>query len=224
MSQHLSAVPGARGVPRADHLTEQFRRRAAEVLQRGGPEAVDQLVSAYLADVGALRATLEAAQVEASTAAADARSRYDMLQQAHASASQTLLHVAQQAAEVSACRGALERVRRATEAAVDGVVASVDVLAALTVEPGRPVYTPTMTAFTPDSRFRAGYFEAEGGGVFFTFPFAGFGLVDHGPGAAGILETVFLVGPRLLPQSTVEAERLARLKRMLPAVTPLAAA
>lgn len=213
----LAAVSGVQRTGPTRLLADQFRRRAYEAISTlSGPEAVEEIMRLYTADTGALDAKLADLQVEATTAAQDARSRYDMLQHAHASASTGLLHQARQAAEISALRGMVEHIEHMVNRAENGTLPAANLLGALSVAPPAPVYVPTVTGFSASDRFRAGLFVTAGEDVRFTFPFLGYALVDHGPGAAGIIETMFLVDNRTLSQSMIENERPVRLKRMLP--------
>lgn len=212
----LAACDTPRTAP-ATHMRDQFRRRATEAVSNlSGPEAVEEIVRLYTADTDALQAQLADTQTEATTAAQDARSRYDMLQQCHAAASRGLLTQAQQAAELSACRGVLDHLEHMVQRAQGGSVPVANLLGALSVKPAAPVYTATVTGFAASERYRSGLFVSHGGDVRFTFPFLGYALVDHGPGAAGVIETVFLVDQRALSQSMIENERPVKLRRMLP--------
>lgn len=224
-TSQLSAVPSTRRSPMAQQREATFRTRVSDAVSHlSGEAAVEEIVRLYVADTGSLEARLADANVEASTASQESRQRYEMMQHAHSAASQGLLTLATQAAEISACRGALGHLRHMVERADGGSVPVENLLATLSVEPPAPVYVPTITAFTPSARFRSGTFASASGDVLFNFVFVGYALVDHGPGAAGILEPVFLLGSRALPLSMIEHERRVKLKQMLPAVgQPLAA-
>lgn len=218
----LTAVPTPRRSPTQLHREDQFRRRVEDAIgSMGGDDAVAEIVRLYIADTGAMEARMQDAQTEASTASRDARSRYDMLQQCHGIASQGILRQAALTAEVSACRSALEQVQAMAQRA-DGIpVQPEQILAAVAVQPPRPVFIPTVFGFSASARFRAGHFVADAQDVHFHFTFLGYALVDHGPGAAGIIEPVFLVGDRSLPLSMVEGERRVKLREMLPARGPV---
>lgn len=210
----LTAVPAASSQLRQGE--EQFRRHVQKTLEaQSGTDATEDIVKMHMSMVGSLFARADASAAEATTMAADARSRYDMLQQAHNNASRQLAYVAEQAAEISALRGLVDHIRHMAERADNGMVPQANILGALVVTPPIPARPATVTAFVTDHHWRSGLFESPDATV--TLPFVGYSLVDYGPGAAGIIETTFLMNTRTLPHSAIQTETGMTLTKMLPA-------
>jgi hypothetical protein len=210
--------------PQLQAHAEQFRRRVAKAIEeRSGAEATEDIVKLHMSTVSSIEARRAQSEQEASQAAADMRTRYDMLQQAHSSVSNGLLHIATQAAEISRMRGILESVQHMAERADNGMVPQENLLGVLTAVPVQPVHVPTVTAFSASDRFRSGFFQSPAGDVHLTLPFLGYSLVDYGPSAAGIIEATFLMQSRALPYSFIERETGMRLERMLPTVHQVSA-
>lgn len=219
----LSAVRTPMDPQLAQHA-EQFRRRVVKALEeQNGAAAAEDIVKLHMATVSSLETRRAQSEQEASTSAAEARTRYTMMQQAHASVSNALLHIATQSAEVSTLRSMLEHVRHMAERADNGMIPQENVLGSLTTLPVSPVHVPSVTAFTPSQDFRSGFFQSSDGAVQITLPFLGYSLVDYGPGAAGIIEATFLSEIRGLPHSMIERETGMRLQRMLPSLHQVSA-
>lgn len=197
---------------------DAFRAHAQHAVESmSGPDAVEAIVQLYRSEAGAHDARVDAAGREASAAAGDARQQHAMLEQTHRVAAHGVWAHARISAELSGCRTALERLRRLAEQSDTGTVGVPEMLAELSMEPDAPVYQPTILAFHPDARFRAGVFASHDRSETLTLTFIGYALVDYGPGAQGCIESVFLVGDRALPRGVVQAEKALQFERLLPA-------
>lgn len=195
-----------------------FRERVEQALGSGmaGPELAKVITDYYAADTAALEARAYGAAREASESADAARTATQLAQQLHGTAAHKMWETARVCAQLSHYATIIERVRSLIERS-DGHRVDVPLLmSAVTHEPPEPVYQPTVTAFTPDSQYRAGEFASPDGSETCTFPFVGWALVDHGPGAYGVTEPMFLVGDKVLPKSAVQADRNLRFTELLP--------
>jgi hypothetical protein len=195
---------------------EAFRRAVEDALQGPGDEALSRIMQLYGADIHALTARIEGLTREASEMAEEKRRYFSMLTQVQMAASHKLWEGAKMGAELSTYREMVDSVRRLTDRAAGEPLSWEDVSAALSIEPMEPAYTPVSLAFLPSSQFRGGQFVAVAGDVTFVFTFIGWSLIDHGPGAYGIVEPMFLVEDRALPRSVIENERHVRMESFLP--------
>lgn len=215
----LHAVPAqpAHSTPAPAHREEAFRRATENALGLPGPQALDQIMRLYSADTRALIARAEGLAAEASSAAAEHRRHFSMLTQVQMAASHKLWETAKMASELATYREIVDTVRRLADRANGEPLLWADVAAALSVEPMEPAYTPVTLAFVPSDQFRGGQFVAEpAGDVTFVFTFIGWALIDHGPGAYGIVEPMFLVEDRAMPRSVIEHERHVKMESFLP--------
>lgn len=210
----LHAVPAQRDpVARAD----AFRKSVEDAMGLDGPEALARIMQLYSADMYALNARVEGLSAEASEAAAEKRSYFTMLQQVQTAASQKLWEAAQMAAELSTYRDMFSSVRRLADRSGGDPIPWEGIAASLAIEPAEPCRPSAVLAFIASDQFRGGQFVAEpGGDVTIVLTFIGWALVDHGPGAYGIIEPMFLVDNRALAKSAIEYERHVRLECFLP--------
>lgn len=217
-SQRLQAVP-AQGDGQAPMRRGQrqaaFRSHTERsIAELSGDDALSAIMQAYTADMAAHEAHIEGLNRETTQSLAQCRMYWDMLQQVQTAASHGLHERATLSAELSTYRGLVELVRQHIERA-DGVPIMPETLAAaLSAEPiTPPVRQPVTTAFVASERFRGGQFVSQPvPDVTFVFTFIGWALVDHGPGAHGSLEPMFLVNDRAMPRSAIEGERHVRLE------------
>ncbi|WP_371591254.1 hypothetical protein [Streptomyces sp. NBC_00470] len=189
-----------------------------------GPAATAEIVKLYRADTNALQAHVGTAVAEASQAAATSRMYYDMLQNVQVTASHGIWERASMAAELSTYKNMYEQLRFIVDRVDSGAVDVTTVRAVLATEPSAPVRMPVVTAVYPARDWRAGMFKAPEGDVTFVFPFAGYALVDHGPGSLGSIEPMFIVRDRVLPKSMVQVEHHVLMEHLLPHVPPPAEA
>lgn len=210
----LTAVPPQ--LAPAESRDTAFERAVTEAITTlNGPDAAAHILRLYRADTAALTAHMNGAVREASAAASDARRHWDMLTQLQAIVSQGLYDRASMAAETSTLREIYAALRDLVHRASGGRLDSTAVAQILSVEPFEPVRVPTVLGFLPSDQYRGGEFRAIEEDVTFVFTFIGWALVDHGPGAHGSLEQMFIVADRAMPRSAVEGERRLTLERML---------
>lgn len=222
----LTAVPAqSQPVSSASHREEAFRRAVEDALTSlSGQEAVDQIVRLYVGDTRALTSRSEGSAREASVAARDSRRHWEMLLQVQTAASQGIWERAKLSAEVATFRSMFDTVRQMADRADGQSIDPADLSAALSIEPMPSVHPAVTVAFLPSNQFRGGQFlSTPEGDVTFVFTFVGWALIDHGPGALGCVEPMFLVEDRALSRSTIEHERRVRLERFLPSLEPLRA-
>lgn len=214
----LSAVPAQASPISVSHREAAFRRSVQDaVTSLDGPDAVDQIVRLYVADTSALTSRAEGAAREASEAARDLRRHWEMLLQVQTAASHGIWERAKLSAELATFRTMYESIRQLADRADGQPVDAVALAAALAIEPMQSVHPAVMVAFVASDQFRGGQFLSHPEpDVTFVFTFIGWALVDHGPGALGCVEPVFLVEDRALSRSTIEHERHCRLERFLP--------
>ncbi|MFE0812660.1 hypothetical protein ACFW34_35085 [Streptomyces sp. NPDC058848] len=213
----LHAVP-AQPSPAPQAPREAAFRRAVEgALQLDGADALTEIMRLYHADTHALQARADGLSVEASEMAEEKRRHWTMLTQLQAAASHKLWEGAKMSAEIATYREMFGTVRRLADRAAGEPIPWEDVAAALAIEPLEPAHAPVALTFVPDDKYRGGQFVAEPTrDVTFVFTFIGWSLIDHGPGAYGILEPMFLVEDRAMARSAIEAERHVRLESYLP--------
>lgn len=209
----LHAVP-AQG-PAPESQQSAFSRAVADALTLDGPEAHAQIVRLHNGEVAALKARVDGLTQEASAVADEHRRHFTMLTQLQATAAHKLWEVASMSAELATYREMFGRLRSLADRAGD-TLDTTDVRAVLATEPLDPVYSPTALAFVPGDQFRGGQFVALAGDVTFVFTFVGWALIDHGPGAYGVVEPMFLVDDRAMAKSTIEHERHVKFERYLP--------
>lgn len=218
----LHAVPAQSTPPSAphpdhrDYREDAFKRAAEDALQLPGPDALAQIVRLYCADTRALSAKIDGLSAEASETAAERRRHFTMLTQVQMAASHKLWETAKVCAELATYREMAEQLRRLSNRADGEPILWEDVAAVLSVEPLEPAYVPVTLAFVPSDQFRGGQFVAATGDVTFVFTFIGWALIDHGPGAYGIVEPMFLVQDRAMPRSAIEHERHVQMEAFLP--------
>lgn len=201
---------------------ESFRRYVADMLaNESGADAVAKIAEAHGADLTALGARLEAATREATEAVADSRRRYDMLTQVHQGYAREVWTSAHLHAQLSGHQNVTDMVRSLAQQSEDGTVKAADLLEALAAEPPAHAYLPHVSAFQADTRYRSGRFVTLDGALQVTFPCVGFAMVDYGPGLAGRIEPVFLVGDRILPVGLVEREQHVTYEELVPMMAPL---
>ena len=210
----LHAVPAQGSGPESPRQSA-FSRAVADALTLDGTEAHAQIVRLHQGEVDALQARVEGLSQEASAVADEHRRHFTMLTQLQATAAHKLWEVASMSAELATYREMFSRVRSLADRADDTMDAT-EVRAALAMEPLEPAYTPTALAFIASGQFRGGQFVAHTGDVTFVFTFVGWSLIDHGPGAYGVVEPMFLVDDRVMAKSTIEHERHVRFERYLP--------
>lgn len=205
----LSAVPTHSPTPRPQpHPRETaFRRHVTECLEQcAGPDAVEQITRLYLADMRALLAQLDATAAEATASATSTRMYWEMLQQVQTAASHGLWERASLAAETSAYKDILATLLGALDRADSDTISTAALRAILSMEPAEAVRLPSALAFFPARDYRAGVFKSHEGDVTLVWTFTGWALVDHGPGALGIIEPTFIVKDKVLTKSSVEAD------------------
>lgn len=213
----LSAVPSqVPAVPAQAPREAQFQRIVEDALQLPGPEALNMICRQYLGDTRALQARCDGLAAEASEVGEDRRRHWTMLTQVQQAASQKILEGAKVYADLATYREMFGTVRRLADRAAGEPLPWQDVAAALAIEPLEPLFLPVVLAFVPSDQYRGGQFLAEHGDVTFVFTFIGWALVDHGPGATGIVEPMFIVDDRALPKSVIEFERHVRMESYLP--------
>jgi hypothetical protein len=219
----LTAVP-AQLAPQ-DHREAAFERAAKDALaDLGGTEAVAHILRLYRADTAALHAHICGVEREASEAARSERRHWDMLMQIQAGVSQGIFERAGMGAEVATLREMFGAIREIVYRAGGGTLDSSAVAAVLALEPLEPVHQPVVTAFSPSEQYRGGQFRSTDGTVTRVFTFIGWALVDHGLGALGSLEPMFLVSDRAMPKSAIEAELPVTMERLLDQFPPPRAA
>lgn len=210
----LSAVPTQ---PVALSREEAFRQVVEEALQHTGPEACARILQQYAGDIHALTAQSNGLSVEASEAAADKRQYFTMLTQVQAAASQKIWECARVSSELATYREITTTMRGLFDRSGGEPIPWEGVAAALAIEPVEPAPHPVTLAFLPSEQFRGGQFLSHPvQDVTLVFTFVGWALIDHGPGAYGIVEPMFLVEDRAMPRSAIEAERQVRLESYLP--------
>lgn len=221
----LSAVPVQTSPPRSAR-EEAFRRHVEGALASlAGPDAVSTIMQAYSADLHALSARADGSLREASDAAQKLRMHHQMLLQVQTAASQGIWERAKISAELATYKGIVDHVRHMADRADGTGIAPENISAALSVEPIESVHPSVTVAFVASDQFRGGQFvSTPEGDVTFVFTFIGWALVDHGPGALGCVEPMFLVEDRALPRSVIEHERFCRLEHYLPNLEPMRAA
>lgn len=222
----LSSVPAQTLPAPASHREGAFRRAVTDALASlTGPDALEQITRLYQADTSALSARAEGAAREASETAQASRRHFDMLLQVQTAASQGIWERAKLSAELATYRTMFETVRHIADRSDGEAVEAATLQAALSIEPMDSVHPAVTVAFVASSQFRGGQFisqpEAD---VTFVFTFIGWALVDHGPGALGIVEPMFIVQDRVLPRSVIEHEHRCKLEHFLPNLQPLQAA
>ena len=193
-----------------------FRRLLVDSLEKlSGAEAVDQIMQLFRAEMVSASSRISTALEEATQSAASSRMHYDMLQQVQMSASHGVWERAAMASELATYKSIIDALIRVSDRC-DGDTVDVTLLRqTLAMEPLKPVTMPTVLGFYPDRAYRAGQFTAPEGDVTLIWPFTGWSLVDHGPGAPGIIEPVFIVKDRALPKSSIEIERHVKFERYL---------
>jgi hypothetical protein len=212
-------------MPPAAHRENAFHRAITDALSRlSGADAVTEIMRLYAADTQALMARADGAAHEASEAARASRRHYDMLLQVQNAASQGIWDRAKLSAELSAYKGLYDRLKHMADVSDGAPIPSEDLAAALTPEPVASVHPAVTVAFVASGQFRGGQFLSPEGDVTFVFTFIGWALVDHGPGALGCVEPMFLVGDRALPRSVIEHERRCKLETFLPNLESIRAA
>jgi hypothetical protein len=194
-----------------------------DALQLPGPEALARIMQQYAGDTRALTAQSEGHAQEASDAAQQKRRYFAMLTQVELAASHKVREMARMSAEVATYREMFQMVRTAADRANGEPLLWEDVAAALSMEPLEANYVPTTLAFLPDDHFRGGQFTAVAGDVTLVFTFVGWALIDHGPGALGIIEPMFLVEDRVYPRSAIEYERQVKFEAFLPQLERMSA-
>lgn len=214
----LHAVPNQPAHESAAPLSreEAFRRSVEDAVQLPGPDAVARIMQLYTGDTRALHAHIDGLQAEASEAASQKRQYYTMLTQLQMTASQKLWEGAKLAAELATYREIVDGVRRAADRSGGEPIAWEPVAAALATEPAEAAPRSVTLAFLPSEQFRGAVFVSDHGDVTFVFTFIGWSLIDHGPGAYGIIEPMFLVEDRALCRSTIEWERHVKMENFLP--------
>lgn len=212
----LSAVPTQSPAPRTLPREEAFRHVVEDALQLPGPEALARIMQQYAGDTRALEAHANGLAQEASESAQQKRRYFAMLTQVETGVSHHVREVARLCAEVATYREMFAQVRSLADRCNGEPLPWDQVAAALTIEPLDPAYTPTTIAFMPAEQFRGGQFDALAGDVTLVFTFIGWALVNHGPGAYGIVEPMFLVEDRALTRSVIEYERQVKFKGYLP--------
>lgn len=217
----LKSVPSPRP-PVPGSREEAFRRAVEDAIQLDGPEALARIMQLYVSDTRALTARIDGLAVEASDAAEEKRRHYTMLTQVQNAASQKIWETARLAAELATYREIVTLVREQADKAGGEPLAWESVAAALAIEPMEPAYCPATLAFIASDQFRGGQFVSLTGDVTFVFTFIGWALIDHGPGAYGVVEPMFLVSDRALPRSVIEMERSVKLESYLPHLERLA--
>jgi hypothetical protein len=212
----LSAVP-AQSAPPVPGREEAFRHVVEDALQLAGPEACARIMQQYSADVRALTKRAEDLGQEASEVAQQKRQFFTMLQQVQTAASTKIWESAKMTAEVATFREMFAQMRTLADKAQGEDIPWEAVAAVLSTEPMDPSYAPATLAFLPSEQFRGGQFVSHPvRDVTFVFTFIGWALIDHGPGAYGIVEPMFLVEDRALPRSVIEFERHVKLESYLP--------
>lgn len=220
----LSAVPSQPMYTPVVPREEAFRRAAEEALQLSGPEALAQIMKLYTADTRGLLARAEGHELEASALAEDKRRYFTMLEHVQAAASNKLRETSAMAAELATYREIFGQIRSLADKAAGEPLEWESVAAALSAEPMAPVFQTTTLAFQPSEQFRGGQFISHPTpDVTFVFTFIGWALVDHGPGAYGIIEPMFLVQDRAMPRSVIEYERHVKFEAYLPHIGSRAA-
>lgn len=202
----LSAVPNQAGPP--PHPREvAFRHLVEESLERlKGSEAVDQITRQYRGDVDALRAQVDTGAAEATQFASQSRMHYDMLTQVQIAASHGLWERAALSSELSGLKNVIGEIISILDRTNGDQADTVLLRKALSKAPEETVHRSTVLAVYPDRIFRGAVFKSLAGDVTMTYPFCGWALVDHGPGAIGSIEPMFIVQDRALPRSSVETE------------------
>lgn len=218
----LSAVPTQSPAPRTMPREEAFRHVVEDALQLAGPEALARIMQQYTADTRALTAQAEGLAREASDAAQQKRRYFTMLTQVEVAASHKVREMAHASAELATYREIVGTVRSLVDRANGEPLLWESVAAALSIEPLEPNYVPTTLTFTPSDQFRGGQFTAAAGDVTLVFTFVGWALIDHGPGALGIIEPMFLVEDRVYPRSVIEYERQVKFEAFLPQLERMA--
>lgn len=217
----LRSVPQQATTPRIPR-EDAFRHAVEDALTMTGPEALARIMQLYAADTRALQHHIEGLQAEASDHATEKRRYYTMLTQVQMAASHKLWEAAKMGAELGTYREIVDNIRRQADKANGEPLAWESVAAALAVEPLEPVFSPVTLSFIPSEQFRGAQFTSELGDVTFVFTFIGWALVDHGPGAWGSVEPMFLVGDKAMPKSSVEVERHVKFETYLPAMERVA--
>lgn len=216
----LTAVPAQLTPP--DARTAAFARAVRDAITELTPdEAVALITKLHAADTDALHAHIAGAERAASEAAGNERRHWDMLMQVQHGVSQTTFQQAAQTAEIATLREIFAGIGKAVHNSRNGVLEAGKVAALLALEPLEPVHVPSVAAFVPSEQYRGGQFRSEDGDDTFVFTFIGWALVDHGPGALGSLEPMFLVSDRAMPRSAVEGERDVTLEGLLPNTDPV---
>jgi hypothetical protein len=188
-----------------------------DALTLSGPEAAARIMQLYCGDVRALQARVDGLAQEASEVASEKRRYFTMLQQVQTAASAKIWESARMTAETATYREMFGQLRSLTDRASGEPLPWESVAAVLAIEPMDPSYVPSTLAFLPSDQFRGGQFVSHPvRDVTFVFTFIGWALIDHGPGAYGIVEPMFLVEDRALPKSVIEHERNVKLESYLP--------
>jgi hypothetical protein len=183
-----------------------------DALQLPGPEALARIMQIYSADTGSLIARIEGLVREASDSAGEKRRHWTMLTQVQVAASQKIWETAKMSADTATYREMFEQLRKLADRAGGEPLPWESVAAVLALEPLEPAYAPATLAFLASEQFRGGQFVSPAGDI----TFIGWALIDHGPGAYGIVEPMFLVEDRAMPRSVIEHERNVKLESYLP--------
>jgi hypothetical protein len=216
----LAAVP-AQLTP-LDARTAAFARAVRDAItELTVDEATALITRLHTADTAALHAHIAGAERSASEAAGNERRHWDMLMQVQHGVSQKTFQQAAQNAEIGTLREVFAGIGQLVHAARNGTVETGRVAALLALQPLEPVHTATVAAFVPSEQYRGGQFRSTDDAVTYVFTFIGWALVDHGPGALGALEPMFLVSDRAMPRSAVEAERHVKMEALLPNTDPV---
>lgn len=214
----LHAVPAqASPLHQSPPREEAFRRTVEDALQLDGPEALALIMRQYAGDTRALAARIDGLAVEASDAAEEKRRYFTMLQQVQLAASTKIWETAKISADLATYREMFQTVRSLADKVNGEPLPWESVAAALSIEPMEPAYQAAALAFLPSDQFRGGQFLSHPQqDVTFVFTFIGWALIDHGPGALGIVEPMFLVEDRAMARSSIESERHVKLESFLP--------
>jgi hypothetical protein len=211
----LRAVPSQPTYDAPIPREEAFRRALEEALTLTGPDALARIMQLYTADTRALQAHVDGLAAENSDQAAEKRRYFNMLTQVQMAASHKLWEGAKMGAELATYREITDGVRRAADKANGEPIAWESIAATLAMEPMECYHRPVTLAFLPSEQFRGAQFTSEMRDVTFVFTFIGWALIDHGPGAYGVVEPMFLVEDRAMSRSVIESERHVTLETWL---------
>ena len=217
----LHSVPAQSSAPHpgAHPRAAAFQRAVEAALPEPGPDALAAIMRQYLADTQAMESRIAGLTAEASAMASERRRQHVMMQQVQMAAATKVWEGARMGAELATYREMIgELLVLADKAAEGGTIERQALVDVLNMEPMEAVHTPLALAFLPDDKFRGGQFTSEPSrDVTFVFTFIGWALIDHGPGAYGIVEPMFLVDDKAMAKSSIEHERHVRLEQLLPA-------